>query len=92
MSTALSNSAVSLVVVRVGKRGITDALIRELDNILKARGVVKVKLLRSFRESYDVDREVRARLAEELAERLRAEVIDVRGYTIVLKRGRGITG
>ncbi|RLF16859.1 MAG: hypothetical protein DRN06_04695, partial [Thermoprotei archaeon] len=68
------------------------ALIRELDNILKARGVVKVKLLRSFRESYDVDREVRARLAEELAERLRAEVIDVRGYTIVLKRGRGITG
>jgi len=78
--------------VRVGKRGITDALIRELDNILKARGVVKVKLLRSFRESYDVDREVRARLAEELAERLRAEVIDVRGYTIVLKRGRGITG
>jgi len=83
---------VSLVVVRVGKRGITDALIRELDNILKARGVVKVKLLRSFRESYDVDREVRARLAEELAERLRAEVIDVRGYTIVLKRGRGITG
>ena len=78
--------------MRVGKRGITDALIRELDNILKARGVVKVKLLRSFRESYDVDREVRARLAEELAERLRAEVIDVRGYTIVLKRGRGITG
>ena len=72
--------------VNVGKKGISDALIRELDNVLRAHGVVKVKLLRNFRESTDLQREEVARI---LAERLGAEVVGVRGFVIALRRARG---
>lgn len=77
-----------VVIVRVGKKGLTDQLISELDNVLKARGIVKIKLLKNFRDSFSVDREAKRALAAELAKTLNAEVVDIRGYTITLKRAR----
>ncbi len=76
------------VVVRVGKRGITEGLLSELDNVLRARGIVKVKLLRNFREAYGVGSKSKYEIAAELAKTLGAEVVEVRGYTIVLRRRR----
>jgi RNA-binding protein len=81
-----------IVVVRVGKKGITEGLLAELDNILRARGVVKVKLLRNFREAYGVESGNKREVAAELAEALGAEVVEVRGYTIVLRRRRARGG
>jgi len=80
---------VELVVVRVGKKGVTEGLLRELDNVLRARGVVKVKLLRNFREAYGIDSRTKRSFAEDLARRLGARLVEVRGYTIVLRRGGG---
>ncbi len=77
-----------VVVVRVGKRGLREEVIREIDNVLRARGVVKVKLLKNFREAHGVDREARAAIASELAKRLNAVVVEVRGYTVTLRRPR----
>lgn len=72
-----------VVVVNIGKRGLTEGVLREIDNVLRARGVVKVRLLRSFRESTGLTRE---EVAEMLAKALNAEVVGVRGFVVALKR------
>lgn len=81
-----------VVVVRVGKRGLTDEVIAEIDNALQSQGVVKVKLMKNFRELFDVNREVRGELANELAKKLNASVVEIRGYTVVLRRPKRRTG
>lgn len=79
----------SVVTVNIGKNGITEALLKEIENVLRARGVVKVKLLRSFRESTELTREDVAQL---LAEKLGARVVGIRGYVIALEKVRGRRG
>jgi len=85
-----------IVVVRVGKSGVTEGLLFELDNVLRARGLVKVKflkrglvkvkLLKNFRDAYGVESGNKDEVAAELAKALGAEVVETRGYTIVLRR------
>lgn len=75
-----------IVTVKVGKKGITDALLKEIGNVLRARSLVKVQLLKNFRDAYGVNRENKAAIAAELAQALGAQVVQVRGYTILLKR------
>ena len=69
--------------VRIGKQGVTESVLKEIDRLLEDRGVIKVKVLRSLRrrEGFDIDR-----VAEEVAEKLGARVEDVRGGTFVLSR------
>ncbi len=76
-----------IVVVRIGKKGITDEIIAEIDNVLEKRGIVKVKLLRNFRETYGIDR---SEVATLLSEKLKACIEDVRGFTIILRRQKFI--
>ena len=66
------------VTLHVGKNGITDALIEELKEQLRTKRTVKVKMLRSSGE--------RKAVAAELAEKAGAELVEVRGLTVVLKR------
>ncbi|RLE72816.1 MAG: RNA-binding protein [Thermoprotei archaeon] len=73
----------NLVVVRIGKKGITEGIISEIDNVLEKRGMVKIKLLRNFREAYGISRND---VAIMLSERLNACIEDVRGFTIILRR------
>lgn len=68
------------VTVWVGKHGI-EAVVDELDSQLKERGLVKVKFHRSARAGTDVDA-----LADELADRVDASVVETRGHTAVLER------
>ncbi len=66
------------VTLHVGKNGITDSLIEELREQIRTKRIVKVKMLRSSGERKEV--------AEELAEKTGAELVEVRGLTVVLKR------
>ncbi len=68
------------VTVWVGKGG-TDAVVDELDEQLGAAELVKVKFLRAARGRTSTDE-----LATELADRVSAELVDVRGHTAVLYR------
>jgi RNA-binding protein len=68
------------VTVWVGKGGV-GAVVDELDDQLRDRDLVKVKFLRAARGGTDAEE-----LAADLAERVGAEVVDVRGHTGVLHR------
>jgi len=68
------------VTVWVGKAGF-EAVVDELDDQLRERELVKVKFLRAARGGTDTDE-----LAADLAERVGAEVVDVRGHTGVFHR------
>lgn len=82
---ALKSEAQDLAVaLQVGKSGITDAFVMELDDRLVRERLLKVKLLKSAREETG-----RHDLAEELATRVGAFLIEVRGNTAVFYRPRG---
>lgn len=68
-------------VIQLGKNGVSDSFIAELKSQLKKNKVVKVKMLKSSRGEAD-GREI----PKEVAAKLRAELVDVRGYTFILKR------
>ena len=63
--------------IRMGKSGVTQALIDEIKDQIKRKDAVKVKLLGTKREETK-------QIASDLAERCNAELIDVRGNTVVL--------
>lgn len=63
--------------LRVGKSGL-DPVVDELKSQLQERELVKVKFLRSARGGTTTEE-----LAEELADRASAELIDTRGHTAV---------
>lgn len=68
-------------ILNIGKNGITDTLIEELNKQIKANRLVKVKVLKSAEEGKDLKT-----IADELAEATRSTMIDVRGRTVVLYR------
>lgn len=68
-------------ILNIGKNGVTDTLIEELNKQIKANRLVKVKVLKSAEEGKDLKT-----IAEELAEATRSTLIDVRGRTVVLYR------
>lgn len=70
-----------MVKINVGKKGITESLINEINLQLEKRGIVKVKLLKNFESRNDKDLVV-----EELTKRLGCKVKDVRGFVITLER------
>jgi RNA-binding protein len=63
--------------VRMGRAGVTRALVEEIMSQVKKKGMVKVKLLGSRREETK-------QIAGELAERCNAELVEVRGNTVSL--------
>ncbi len=68
------------VTLWVGKHGI-DAVVDELNDQLQERDFVKVKFHRAARAETDTDE-----LAEQLAARVNASVVETRGHTGVFER------
>lgn len=63
----------------IGKNGITPSLIEEINRQLKDNKLVKIKVLKSALEEMS-----REELAKALAEKTGAELIEVKGNTVVL--------
>lgn len=68
------------VTVWVGKSGV-EQVVDELDGQLDERGLVKVKFLRAARGGDSTES-----LAEALAERVDADLVETRGHTAVFNR------
>jgi RNA-binding protein len=67
--------------ISVGKNGLTEAVAAELDEQLEKRNLVKVRLLAAVRQEKS-----RKEVAAELAARLGASIVEVKGNTVVLYR------
>ncbi|AKB34760.1 RNA-binding protein YhbY [Methanosarcina siciliae C2J] len=68
-------------ILNIGKNGVTETLVEELNKQIKANRLVKVKVLKSAEEGQDLKT-----IAEELSKATRSTIIDVRGRTVVLYR------
>ncbi len=74
------------VTVQLGKRGITAAGVQGIRKQLKKRGIVKVRLLRGFREQQkQAPTASKKDVAEQLAKAADAELISLVGFTLVLQ-------
>jgi RNA-binding protein len=88
MSTALTNAQTRFLrgqahglkaMLQVGGKGISDALVAEVDGALEHHELIKVKVAAE-------DREVRDAMVEELAQRAGAALVQRIGHTAVLYR------
>ena len=68
-------------ILNIGKNGVTETLIEELNKQMKVNRLVKVRILKSAEEGKDVKV-----IAEEIANATRSTLIEVRGRTVVLYR------
>ena len=69
--------------VQIGKKGIYDGVLKEIDRRLKEKGVVKVRIHKSALRVENMDRKS---FAKKIAELVNAVLLDVRGRTFVLYR------
>ena len=64
----------------IGKNGVTDTFIDEIDKYLEIHGIVKIK------SSVAENKDDLKRMAKQVAESIEAEVVETRGFTFVLSR------
>jgi RNA-binding protein len=69
-------------IVRIGKNGITDAMVDHIKRMLLKRHLVKVKFLQSFMEENDIKE-----VASTLSKLTDSVLIDKVGFVVVLYRG-----
>ncbi len=69
--------------LQLGKNGITEAFMREVKRRLEKHGVVKVRILRSMARTGGMERRS---IAEEVAFRAGARLIEVRGNTFIIAK------
>ena len=67
------------VTVRIGRAGLTDTFIDELESQLKSRKVVKIKMNRGMVDSQS-ERNI---IFQEIAERVGATLVDARGNVAI---------
>ncbi|WP_048103819.1 YhbY family RNA-binding protein [Aciduliprofundum sp. MAR08-339] len=66
--------------VQIGKDGITEGVINEIKAQLKKRKIIKIKFLQN------ADRDNFREKIKNLAERSNADILEIRGFTAVLKK------
>lgn len=68
-------------IVRIGKSGLTENIIKDIKEHLKKRKLIKVKLLKSF-----IGDNNRKELAKEIALKTDSKVVQQIGFVVVLLR------
>ncbi len=74
--------------VIVGKKGVTSQVVDEIKRRLEKKGVLKIRLLKT---AIEVEGQDRRQLARKIAELAGAELVGVRGRTLVIAKRRGST-
>ncbi|RLI82615.1 RNA-binding protein [Archaeoglobales archaeon] len=70
-------------VINIGKNGLTQSLINEINFQLEKRGKVKVKMLKSFRDSSELDRKELAKL---IGKSINGRLISLRGMVLTFTK------
>jgi RNA-binding protein len=71
--------------VWIGKSGVTDALLGQIDRQLDANEIVKVKVHKTSPEDAEI-----AELADKIAEETASGIVDVRGRTFTIYRQKKV--
>jgi RNA-binding protein len=71
--------------VRIGKQGVTQGIIEEVDSQLERSEIVKVRILRAALGE-DNMKEMRTHISQEIMERTKSDLVEIRGNTIILHR------
>lgn len=71
--------------MQLGKNGITNGFLSEVEGRLKNQGVVKIRVLKSFRKISGLSIE---EIARYLAERTGSRIYEIRGFTLILIKER----
>ena len=66
-------------ILRIGKNGLTDTVLKDIKDHLRKRKLIKVKFLRAFIKDKD-----KKELAKEIADKTDSELIQRVGFVIVL--------
>ena len=75
-----------IITINVGKKGVTENLIKEINRVLEKHGIVKVKMLKNFRMIGALEGKDKKMLAEEIASKVNGKLIDFRGFVLTFKR------
>ncbi len=67
----------------VGKGGLTENLLLTIKKKLNKEKIIKIKILKTALDSKDIGRK---EFAELIAQQLGANLIEIRGYTIILQK------
>jgi RNA-binding protein len=70
-------------VVNIGKSGLTQDLIDEINFQLEKHGKIKIKMLRSFRNSLELDRK---ELAKVVGKSIKGRLVSLRGMVLTFER------
>ena len=82
----LKGMPMKVVTINVGKRGINEGLIREINTMLEKYGIVKVRMLKNFRMVGELEGKDKKQLAKEIAEKVDGKLVDFRGFVLTFKR------
>lgn len=67
--------------LQIGKTGVTENLLDEIKNQLKKHKILNIRILKSARK--ERSREI---IAQEVSERAKARLVDIRGNTFILEK------
>lgn len=67
--------------INVGKSGLTEGVKKEIQARTKAKGLIRVKVLKSKKDDFD-------KILSEVSSLPKTEVIKTIGFTVVLKKKR----
>ncbi|MBN2112263.1 YhbY family RNA-binding protein [Candidatus Woesearchaeota archaeon] len=68
-------------VVRIGKSGLTDTVLAEIKKQLDQKGIIKVKILKSF-----IGREDKKEVAKKVAEKTNSTLVQNIGFVVVIAK------
>ena len=74
------------IVINVGKKGVTEGLINEINMLIEKRGRVKVRMLRNFREMGEAEGKDKKMLAREISSKVKGRLVDFRGFVLTFER------
>lgn len=80
-----SESRIIKPAIIIGKNGINEEVIKNIKKHLKTYGLVKIKILNTYIDGDNGKRDKKA-IAQDLADRCQAELVDLIGFTVVLAK------
>lgn len=65
----------------IGKKGINDEVIKNINKHLKTYGMIKIKVLKTY-----IEDKGKKKIAKDLAEKSEAKLVNLVGFTVVLAK------